>query len=78
MSDILKNHEKRGKVFYPQFSNVTKVEYIDKVYPEVAWLGFLIELHGFEGAYKYVRILARAAAGCAPLHSGIVPLFWSS
>lgn len=78
LSDILKNHEKRGKTYYPKFSDVTKIEYIDSVYPEVAWLAFLIHDYGFESAFKCVQKLACAAKRCLAPASPVSSFAFSS
>lgn len=59
---VLHDHIKQGKLFVPPFfGGVTKVEYHDKVFPEIAWIAFVIDYCGFDLAMKCIGEFVCAA-----------------
>jgi hypothetical protein len=58
---VLSGHTQVGKKFYPPAARLgwTEVHYIERILPEIAWLGYFIERFGTERGLEFVETFLR-------------------
>ena len=58
---VLSGHKQVGKKFFPPAARFgwTEVHYVERILPEIAWLGYFIERFGTEQGLNFVETFLR-------------------